>query len=74
VRIESDAEKDLALSAEDAENVVGGKETRKKSAKQTTKVALIDPLVVKQIDTGPGEVSENSGNSVPDPSDPFPSS
>ena len=70
--IDSDAQKDLALSTEDADNVVGGKATRKKS--DTTKVALIDPLVVKQVDTGPGEVSANSGNRVPDPSNPFPSS
>jgi hypothetical protein len=76
VRIESDAQKDLALSDEDAENVAGGKETRKKSAKHTAAVAPLDPLTIKQIDTGPTEVSVNSGDAdrVPDPSDPYPSS
>jgi hypothetical protein len=75
VGIESDAQKDLVISGEDADNVVGGKKTRKKSAKHTA-VAPLDPLTIKQIDTGPGEASANSGNEdrVPDPSDPYPSS
>ncbi len=76
MRTESDAHEDLPIRDEDAENVVGGRETHRKSTKHKTAVALIDPLIIKQIDTGPTEASANSGNNdrVPDPSDPYPSS
>jgi hypothetical protein len=59
--IESDADKDLALNDEDAEEVIGGKANRKKSTKHTASAAVaLDPLVVRQIDTGPGELPGSS--------------
>lgn len=58
--IETDAQKDLALSDEDAENVAGGKMTAKKSA---ATAPTRPPLFVKQTTVfGPTEVSANSGD------------
>ena len=56
--IESDAQNDLALSDEDAENVVGGKKATKRSTHSAA-----EPIMVKQATTfGPTEVSANSGD------------
>ena len=56
--IETDAQKDLALSDEDGENVVGGKKAAKKSVDAAGR-----PLLIKQSTTfGPTEVSANSGD------------
>jgi hypothetical protein len=57
VSIESDAQNDLALSDEDAENVVGGKKTTKRSTHSG------EPIMIKQAAAfGPTEVSANSGD------------
>jgi hypothetical protein len=57
VSIESDAQKDLALSAEDADDVVGGKATKRSNR------SAAEPLLVKQAKAfGPTEVSANSGD------------
>lgn len=50
--IEADADRDLALSAEDAENVVGGHKQARKAAKPTPQVpAEVDTTV--QASGGP---------------------
>ena len=58
--IESEAQKDLALSDDDAEGVVGGDKAQHKVHKSE---ARTEPLMIKQTQTfGPTEVSANSGD------------
>ena len=61
--IESDAQKDLALETEDAENVVGGKMNKTKAHKKTAphKAAghSLPPINI-QTPMGPGSVDETT--------------
>jgi hypothetical protein len=60
VSIESDANQDLSLTDEDAEDVTGGHATRHKSHKSEVRT---EPLMINQTMTfGGTEVSANSGD------------
>jgi hypothetical protein len=65
--IESEAERDLALTDEDAENVVGGKKTVKKAAHHAAATHTAgQPLMIKQ-DQVYGPVSDQLPESDCDP-------
>ena len=52
--IEADAQKDLALNAEDAENVVGGQKKKKKTQRHAVKHAAARPANINiQTQTTP---------------------
>ena len=60
--IESEADKDLALGDQDAENVIGGRAVRK-TTKRTAAAKPRGPLMIEQAVTyGPTEISANSGD------------